>query len=231
MSGLVEFAQDLIQFLLQRGYAVGLFDEGVDGFIVETALQFLHGKSAGQYDPAVFLDASQFAKGLLAIHAGHAEVEYGAEDVLAALLEVLQCFHTIGSCDDFIAQAGERAPADVLDWFFIIDEEYESSFCCRGGIAGEGDGAGGGKGGFECWEKHLDCGSLLRNTVNEDSAFVSSDDAEYGGHAEAAPGEFGGEEGVENLVEDFFGHSGTGVGDSQCDIFSCGKEFGKVAGL
>lgn len=210
VGGLSDFTEGGLDFGHTRGFA----DESIDGggYFFFAAHHFAptgHHDDGGGWGDG-FDPVGEFG----AIHDGHAEV--GDDDIdgvtfVAAGMEDLEGFGATVGTEDFMAIGFEDFAYEFTEEGFVIDVE-DAEFCI-----GAEDFRGGG--GLIGWvlaggEDEADGGAFTGLGFDFDTAFVAFDGAIDHGEAEAgATFSFGGVEGVEAVLADFFGHAGAGIAD------------------
>jgi hypothetical protein len=152
-----------------------------------------------------------------AVHVGHHHV--GDERWIGALPErtMLQRFFAAGGFDHVVAAHAQRPRRKAAHGFFVFDQQDRvlAGDVARGGAFGFGAGAAFSIGRWR-GRKMRNVVPLPTSRIHRDEAAGLLDDAVDGGQPQAGAlaHRLGGEEGIENLAEDFLGDAGAGVGTS-----------------
>ena len=167
------------------------------------------------------VEGAQFLKGFEAGHFGHGHVHEDEADFVLMSAEDADGFLAIAGGEDAIAVRFEQGFGDHADHDFVIDQQ-------DGFIAADiGGGGGGGGGGLErsdgliAWEEDAEGSALTWGGLTFHPSAVLLDDAVGGGEAEAGAFAlfFGGEERLEDFIDNFRRHTAAGIGDGQADVF------------
>jgi hypothetical protein len=176
--------------------------------------------AAHQHHRDARVQAADAGEHLVAADVGHGEVDHHGGDFVRACREALDPLEAARGHQDGVTRALEHASDHLAHDGLVVDDEDSALAPLH---VAHSHGSVGRSSHLADGEEHAEDGAAAGLARDLDGAAVPAHDAEHGRHAEAAPGELGGEEGLEDLALRVLVHPAARVAHLQEDVLASGE--------